>query len=244
MDTHKLPLKLALFWLFACLVSSLAHPKDNAALRISTSLTERPSSIMSQKILTQAYAKLGLKLVFVATPEARARVMWEAQEIDGFDSRFTTVALPDSIKVKVAVAYEDGVVFTVHQHFVVSDYDSLKPYVVGYIAGTPYMLDKLKDVPRKEPAQSVESMFLMLQAGRTDIAIDSRFSLCFAKRLGLKQIVVLEPSIDKGYGYHYLSIKHQALVDPLEAILRSMEKDGTIKKIQEEVMHDFLARCN
>lgn len=227
--------------LFCCVVTQ-AHAIES--LQISIPEIKRPSTSMAQKILLKAYAQLGIQVHFVSVPAVRGLAMWDANRIDGIAIRFLDYGPPDSIKISESVAYDEAVVFTLTKKFTVDGYASLKPYVVGYIAGVSVFLDRLKAIPNKEAAPNLESLFRKLQAGRTEVAIDSRHSLCLAKQLGFKDIVILEPSLEKAPGYHYLHQRHANLVAPLETALRGMEKDGTIRQIQQEVMQEFMAQCH
>lgn len=233
-------LSLLLALLFCCAVTN-THAVQT--LQISIPEFNRPSTSMAQKILLKAYAQLGITIHFVAVPAVRGLAMWNTGQVDGITVRFLDYGPPDSIKVSVPVAYDEAVVFTLNKQFSVDGYASLQPYVVGYIAGVSVFLDRLKDIPKKEAAPNLESLFRKLQAGRTEVAIDSRHSLCLARQLGFKDIVILEPSLEKAPGYHYLHQRYANLVAPLEAILRAMEKDGSIKQIQREVMQEFMAHC-
>lgn len=238
---HRLCQILILFLVLCTMSISYATEK---IFQISTSEARRPSSLMAEKILTLAYARLGISIHFVAVPAARSLLMWNANELDGIAVRIIDIGYVDSIKLNTEIAYEDGVVFTNRKRFQVDGYASLKPYVVGYIAGIPFLEDRLKDIPHKEPAPSIESLFRKLNAGRTDIVVDSRSSLCIAKNLAYSNISILEPSLEKRVGYHYLHQRHKELALALERVLLGMEKDGTIKKIQDKVVHDFFENCS
>lgn len=233
-------LSLLMALLFCCAFTN-THAVET--LQISIPEFSRPSTSMAQKILLKAYAQIGIPIHFVPVPAVRGLAMWNAGQVDGVTVRFLGYGPPDSIKVAIPVAYDEAVVFTLHKEFSVDGYASLKPYVVGYIAGVSVFLDRLKEIPKKDAAPNLESMFRKLQAGRTEVAVDSRHSLCLARQLGLKDIVILEPSLEKAPGYHYLRQRYANLVAPLEAILRGMEKDGSIRQIQQEVMQEFMAQC-
>jgi polar amino acid transport system substrate-binding protein len=211
-------------------------------LEISTSEARRPSTLISERILTQAYAQLDIQIHFVTVPVTRASAMWKLNQLDG-TVRVADSELADSIKIKVPIAHEEVVVFTTKEKFQIHGFASLQPYVVGYVAGTPYVISRLKDLPFSETAPNRESLFRKLDAGRTQVALESRFSSCVVKKLGLNNIVILEPSLEKVVVFHFLHVRHQNLAVSLEKVLFSMEKDGTIKKIQDQVMSEFLEIC-
>lgn len=232
-------------WILSLLLLLPAVPDSGAAevLQIYMADVQRPSTEIARRVVTQAYRQLGIQIHFIAAPAARGLSMWNHGEIDAFAVRFLDSGLPDAIRIPVPIVYEEAVVYTVRQNFTVAGYDSLKPYTVGYIANAAYLKDRLKDVPNKVTAPNLESLFRMLAAGRTEVVVDSRYAQCTAKKLGLNDIAILEPAVDKGSGYHYLHARRQSLAAPLEQVLKGMEKDGSIKRIQDETMRGLLTQC-
>ncbi|MFZ6735178.1 substrate-binding periplasmic protein [Undibacterium sp. Ji42W] len=224
---------------------TLAQTKNREERRLDISLSDinRPSTVMAQRVLSKAYEQLGIKVNFITTPAARAVSMWNAGRLDGVAAKVIDTGLPDSIKVEIPVVYEEAVAFATKKNFAVDGFDSLKPYVVGYVSGITYLEDRLRNVAHKETAPGLESLFRKLDAGRTDVAVDSRFSFCLVRKLGLNNIHIIEPSLEKRLGYHFLHTRHQQIASALEPVLRNMEKDGSIKKIQEEVMQEFMEQC-
>ncbi|MFZ6741757.1 substrate-binding periplasmic protein [Undibacterium sp. JH2W] len=238
---HRL---LSLFFTASILAwPGLSQGREELRLDISLPDVNRPSIMAAQKVLSMAYGQLGIKLNFIATPAARTMNMWNAGKLDAVAAKVIDSGLPDSIKVNIPIAYEEAVVFATKKTFTVDGFDSLKPYVVGYVNGVTYLDERLRNVPQKETAPNLESLFRKLEAGRTDVAVDSRFSFCLVRKLGLNHIRILEPSLEKRLGYHFLHIRHQQLVPALEEVLRNMERDGSIKKIQEEVMQEYMEQC-
>ncbi|MFZ6641154.1 substrate-binding periplasmic protein [Undibacterium sp. TC4M20W] len=246
-------MRLSTIWLLLMLTGSMllssvpaqAQTKNREEHRLDISLSDinRPSTVMAQRVLSKAYEQLGIKVNFIATPAVRAISMWNAGRLDAISAKVIDTGLSDSIKVDIPIVYEEAVVFATKKNINVDGFASLKPYVVGYVNGIPYLEDRLKNVPQKETAPGLESLFRKLDAGRTDVAIDSRFSFCLVRKLGLNRIHILEPSLEKRLGYHFLHARHQQIASALEPVLRNMEKDGSIKKIQEEVMQEFMEQC-
>lgn len=243
MRLSKPRLLLLLLTSSTLLLSSPALSRAERSLDIAVPDTNRPSTTSAQRVLSKAYEQLGIKVNFIALPGARALNMWNAGKLDAIAAKIIDSGLPDSMKVGVPVAFEEAVVFAARKNFTVDGFDSLKPYVVGYVSGVAYLDERLKNVAQKELAPNLESLFRKLEAGRTDVAIDSRFSFCLVRKLGLNHIRILEPSLEKRLGYHFVHIRHQHLVPALETVLRNMEKDGSIKKIQEEVMQEYMEQC-
>lgn len=211
-------------------------------LVLSTLVDDLPSAVMAQKVLIEAYRQLGVKIIFEKTPNSRGRSLLDARLIDGVAFRIVDSEVSDLKKIPVPINYEELVVFAVNKRFKVRGYTSLSSYSIGYLDGARIIEDRLKDM-RLEAAPSTESLFKKLVAGRTDIVVHARSSFCTARQLGLTDIEMLSPSLEKIVGYHWLSARHAALIPKLGSVLNKMRRDGSIKKIQDEVMRDFNARC-
>lgn len=201
-----------------------------------------PSSMMAQRILIEAYGQLGIKIKILTVPNLRTKSLLETKAIDGLVFRLSDKAIFDLQPVQVPITYEEMVVFSVKKRFTVNGYQSLQNYTIGYLSGARVFEERLKDM-RVDTAPSEESLLKKLAAGRTDVVVDTLSSLCMAKKLGLKEIVVLQPSLEKFTGYHWISARHQAIIPKLETVLKKMSRDGSIKTIQERAWREFNAGC-
>lgn len=74
-------------------------------------------------------------------------------------------------------------------------------------------------------------------------SVDPRFARSMAELDGVTQSVILEPSVDMVLGHHFLNQKHAELIPRLTQVLRKMEADGSIKKIQASALREFKAQC-
>lgn len=54
---------------------------------------------------------------------------------------------------------------------------------------------------------------------------------------------MLEPSLEKILGYHWLSKRHEQLIPRLKSALRKMLSEGSIQKIQEQVLKENRLDC-
>ncbi|MFZ6646907.1 substrate-binding periplasmic protein [Undibacterium sp. TJN25] len=244
--------KTAAALLFALCLPALAfaqlHPQSPAPLAakaplvFAVSVDQGPSAIMAQRILLEAYRQLGIRIRFEALPNPRIVALAAAGGLDGVDFRIADTPLGDMQKIGIPIAYEELVVFSLNPHIKINGYRSLQGYLTGYLSGARIVEDQLKGMPA-DTAPNLESLFNKLQAGRTDIVIDSRSSYCKAKMMGLDKVVMLEPPLEKLLGYHWLSVRHQALIPRLDAVLKKMKRDDTMKKLQDDAWRDFNAQC-
>ena len=233
--------------LFLVCVSHIGLTHATESLQVYVPDVVRPSSLMAEKILAQAFRSMQISVNFVALPGMRMQAMWNQGKLDGMSARALSTELVNGIRVDVPIAYDEAVVYAVNnainKKFVPNGFDSLKPYSVGYIAGVPYFDERLKNVANRETAPNVESLFKKLQIGRSDLVVESRFSACVLKKLGLQNIVILEPPLEHRPIYMYLHIRHANLVPELERVLKTMDDDGSIKKLQEQALAEYHQQC-
>jgi len=230
-----------LFMLVCVCLAGVSFGAENLQLYVPD--TVRPSTLMAEKILTQAFKNMDVKVSFIPLPGLRMQAMWSEGKLDGIAGRALSTELQNGIKVDVAIAYDEAVVYTVSKKFVPNGYDSLKLYRVGYIGGLPYFDEHLKNITMRETAPTLESLFKKLEIGRSDLVVESRFSACLLKKLGMQNIVILEPPLENRPIYLYLHTRHQHLVPELEVILKTMEEDGSIKKFQEQAIAQYHQQC-
>lgn len=225
----------ALLWLGLC-------PTSWAQLKFSTSVDPRFARSMAEQVLTHAYQQLGIKVEFVPLPVRRAYAMVATGELDGVALSVAESLDPALLKLAVPVAVEETVVYTLTKQFKVAGFASLQPYTIGHVLGVRYLENHLQGM-KVDTAVDLETLFRKLALGRTDIAVEARSNQCRLKPLGLTQITILEPPLEVVRAYHLLTPKHAQLIPGLTQVLRKMEADGSIKKIQAAALREFQTQC-
>ncbi|MFZ6843462.1 substrate-binding periplasmic protein [Undibacterium sp. RuTC16W] len=236
----KLSTVLPLTLLAVILCANLACA--DTPLQIGVLDGNRPSMTAAKEVMRIAYARAGVPVQFVTGSAKRHTGLLQAGKLDGFLFRLTFEPDYDLRTITVPITREDLVVYSAGVSFAVKGFQSLAPYSVGYVAGVHVIAEQLKEA-QAEAAPSIDSLFRKLDAGRTDIAVDSRFSLCNVRQLGLSHIVILEPSLAQLNGYHVLHKKYQDVYQKLDTVLQKMEKDGEIKKINDTVFQQYEEQC-
>lgn len=224
-------------------LGSLAMSLAQAApLNFAVSADDRFSKTMAQRVLSAAYKELGLELAFTPLPIRRGYAQAEAGEVDGLGMSVTLELAPSLLRVEVPISYEETAVWAQNKDFVPNGFASLQPFVIGHLAGVRYFEHRLQGM-RTDPAPSLEALFRKLELGRTEVVAESRFNGCLVKQLGLQRVVLLQPSLEVLPAYHFLHNKHAALVPRITAVLRKMEADGSIRKIQAQALREYQAQC-
>jgi polar amino acid transport system substrate-binding protein len=202
---------------------------------------DRLSVTMAQRVLAAAYQELGQDVQFVKLPVRRGLV--PSNDVDGVGLAVTPDLGPTLNRVDVPIAYEEAAVYATRSDIVPNGYASLRPYLIGYIAGIGYLEAKFQGM-RTDPASTLETLFRKLEQGRTDVVVDSRFNSCIIKQLGLQKVVLLQPSLELAPGFHFLHQRHAALIPRITAVLNRMATDGSIKKIQAQAFKEYRAQCD
>ena len=202
---------------------------------------DRLSVTMAQRVLALAYQELGVEVQYTKLPVRRGYA--QADEVDGVGLGVTPDIGLTQVRIEVPVSYEEAAVYATRGDIVPQGYASLQPYVIGHIAGIGYLETRLQGM-RTDTASSVESLFRKLEMGRTDVVVDSRFNSCLIKTLGLRKVQLLQPSLETAPGYHFLHMRHAALIPKVTAVLRRMAADGTIKKVQAQALKEYRTQCD
>lgn len=207
---------------------------------IATLMDSVPVMIISEKVLSEAYKRLGMTIAIKAFPGERALQTANAGLVDGelYRKEGIEQTYPNLIRVPVAITEGEIVVFTTGKRFPVQGWQSLLPYKVGYIRGVKVIESSLMPGTKAVPVRNITELFRLQKAGITDVVVETRTSgLKAIKALELKDIFILEPPLLTFKLYHYLHKKNQNLIKPLSTVLEQMEKEGVIRDIQQQVMH-------
>ncbi|WP_020405607.1 substrate-binding periplasmic protein [Hahella ganghwensis] len=224
------------------LVMGVSWYSRSQEVTFSTFQGEDPITHISIDIMTDAYRRLGITMKVLPQPGERALITANSGLIDGelFRIKGMDDIYKNLIRVPVAIAEIEIVAFARKESPIsVSGWASLTPFKVGYNRGVKVIEDNLLPSTHVEPANTVENAMKMLEAGRTDIAIDGLINgLKIINDLGFKDLLPIEPPLEVIHGFHYLHTKNRHMLKPLTKILRDMEKEGVIRNYRERVLNE------
>ena len=198
---------------------------------VSTFEVRTGLALKADSIMREAYRRLGHSLKVLRFPGARALVEANTGNVDGELFRVGGVEknFENLIRVPLNISSVELVAFTKNKVFPLTGWESLLPYSVGYRIGIKAVEQNIPDEIIVEPVATYRQVFLMLDTGRTDVAIASRTAGMEAiQALGLKEITSLEPPLRTMKLYHYLNVKNKVLVAPLIAVLQTMKEEGLL----------------
>ncbi len=225
-----------------CIGSTLAWGQDGKVMQVSTLLEQDPATSIAEQVMTEAYHRLGMKVVVHKIPGERSLRSANNGDMDGELYRKLGMErdYPNLVIVPVALLTYEIVIFTQGTSFIVNGWDSLRPYTVGHVKSIKIVEQNTQGM-RVEVAATLRQAFLKMTLGRSDVVVANRTSgLAVLKELNLSDVKILSPALATFPVFHYLNNKHAALVPKLTTVLQQMQKDKTIETIQKAVMAELM----
>lgn len=166
-----------------------SHAKSIRIGAIEGSANSKPI----EKILREAYRKLGLDLEVSYFPARRSlrladkgKFDGELQRIDGLEKKYTNL-----IKVPIKVGAFGGMAFTTGLRFKIDGWHSLKSYKIGIVRGVAFV-EKGTLGFNAISTDDIDSLFRMLKKGRFDVAVVSESSgKCAIERGNIDGVTML-----------------------------------------------------
>jgi polar amino acid transport system substrate-binding protein len=191
------------------------------------------------RILTEAFRRLGMNLKIVQLPSERAL---QNANLGIDDGNFVRVEgmekmYPNLIRVPEAITTLEFTAFTRDGAINVSGWESLAPYRVGIINGWKIVENGVAGVKSVTKVRDEHVLFPLLLSGKIDIAVyDYRQGEYALRQLGAKGVRAAQHPLAVRPMYPYLNKRHADLVPKLDQTLKAMKKDGTVKRIVTETL--------
>jgi polar amino acid transport system substrate-binding protein len=220
----------------ACTGSPLALAGE-PPMRISTLLEADPSMQVAERVLREAYRQLGRELEVLSMPGERSLLSANNGDTDGELYRRAGIdrLYPNLVHVPVALMQYEIVAFARRADVRVAGWESLRPYRLGFVKGIKVIEENTQGM-QLEPVATLQQAFVKMDLGRSDLVLSNRLSgLASLRQHGIKGVRVLAPPLASFPVFHYLHVKHEALVPPLTDVLQGLERSGFILRTCEAV---------
>ena len=191
-------------------------------------------------IVGEAFHRAGLRLKLVRLPPERGLLNANDGLEDGDLTRIAGLEkkYPNLMRVPEKLMDWHFVAFARQQDIKHASWESVAQYSVGHIRGWKIIEQHLKQYPPKTPISIVEDeaqLFTMLDKGRIDIALYERWlGLALIQRLGIKNIHIVEPTLDEREMYIYLNKRHADKIPAIAAALRAIKAEGTYTRVCQQ----------
>lgn len=226
-------------WLSVGVLLMLSGAGNTQPIVIATLEEPNPETRIAEAVMSEAYHRLGYTLELHKKPVERSVRDANDGLADGELYRMAGVEslYPHLHMLSVPVVSVKFVVFSKNNNMAVAGWDSLRRYKVAYVRGIKAIEENLPKGARAIDVRTMRQAYLLLDAGRVDAVIETRQAgIAAINELGITGVEALEPPLVTINLYHYLHDKNKHLKEPLEAVLKEMERDGTLRKLQQGAM--------
>ena len=182
---------------------------------------------------------LGLKIT--PLPPARANRSALNNEVDGEVARIDAYALknPTLTKVSPAFYYLSTVAFA-KAPIKIQNEEDLAKYRVGAIRGVAHSLAVTEGLKNVEFANDARSLFLMLQAGRFDVAIDTgRNGSYLIQKMGLNDIHAVG-ELARQELFTMMAQTKRHLAPKLSATISKLKASGELTTLTKKYEQEFI----
>ena len=220
---------LCLLVLLACATTGRAEATDHYVI---SQIEGDHLSVRGFEVVREAYRRIGLQASADIRPNERAIVSAETGDTDGDTIRMAGVEAryPDLVRVPEPVLSFDTVAFTAGMVIPIRGWESLRPYSVCVVRGFK-LAERGSEGMNREVVSGNEAALRMLRAGHCQVAVLGEAIWLLIDQMKLGPLRALDPAIEVVPLYHYVNIRHAALVPKLAGALKAMRKDGTIASI-------------
>ncbi len=192
------------------------------------------AQVVAARLLTDIYTKAGLTVQITPLPGARANALAMAGGKDGEVARIPAYFVKNPSLVKVEPAYyylTTGVFARADKGIAVSSKEDLQKYKVGIVRGIAHAEAITQGLVDLQVVNTYEQLYLMLNAGRIDVAIDEGINgPATLKALGLKGINQVG-EIARLDLFAVLTPARKDLAPKISTAIKAMKASGELGKL-------------
>jgi polar amino acid transport system substrate-binding protein len=194
------------------------------------------SARVAARILTVAYARIGISVSTSFEPGERAIISANLGQKDGDVNRIPGVeaTYPNLVRVPVALGYVESVAIVKDPDIEVHDWAGLKPYSIGIRRGMKISEQNTEGMNRQFSTTN-EQLLMMLSRDRFQIAVMGKVDAdAELKKLNKPELHLTKTVVDKTPLFHYLNKKYESLVPRIASVLEAMRRSGELARIRTQ----------
>lgn len=221
-------------------ISTASHAETQ--LHITTGFTP-PVSDFFKIVLAEADKRMpSISISFEVLPAERSLVLANQAITDGECCRIKAMV---GLKYKNLLAVDHSFfsarfsAFAKKGRATVHSFAALKPYSVGSVEGWKIAVEKINEAKPKEVhiVSTPEQMFKMLEKDRIDYGVMGYLSgLDSISKLRTNNIVAIDPPLVDKPLHLFVHKKHKDLLPTINNTLKSMQDDGTFKRLYDQLL--------
>lgn len=230
---------LGLGWLPAFAQQAMADDTQ-AKLSYNDNLAEQN---VAAKLLIDIYSRAGVKLEVTTVPPSRAEFMSREGNSDGEVARISAYADSQPLLLKVEPSYyriESGAFVAKGFAAPIRTKKDLAPFIVGTVRGVAHSDALVKDLPNVKAVPNSTQLYVLLNGGRIDVAIDSALNgNVLIKKMNFANIEQ-SASLARLELFNLLGPAKKSLAPKISKAIQTMrasgELDALTKKYEAEVI--------
>ncbi len=185
-------------------------------------------------VASEVFRRAGLQLKLTRLPAERALINANEGLLDGDISRIAGLeqVYTNLVRVPEPIYTMDFVALLRSNAMDNASWAKLKLLSVAHIKGWKIFEQNLPAGTNDIAVTSPDQLFEMLKRDRVDVVLYSRWmGLAMASTLGVQGVHVAEPPLAQRDMFIYFNKKHENLVAPVAAALRTIKREGLYKKV-------------
>ena len=214
-----------------CFLLTLSAACPAQALEQATLVFSRQAGTFDdagENLLREAYKRLGISVKTTVLPGERGLILANHGQTDGELNRIAGLEndYHNLIMVPVPLSNIEAVALVRNVRFKVVGWESLKGRAIGIRLGSKFAEKGTKGM-KVSAVPQYPALLKMLELGRVDVVVGARATF-LAELQKMREeggadmvagLTILEPPIDHIKTYHYLHIKHKALLPEITKAL-------------------------
>jgi hypothetical protein len=235
--------------LIAIVVAALVVAVGPVATAQEVNLVRNRDALVQEvaaKLLTDIYKKAGLTAQIVPFPGERATMLTLAGEKDGEVARVASYFIKNPTLVKVEPSYyhlTTAAFAKAEKGITIATKDDLKRYKVGIVQGVAHAEAATAGLVGVQTINTYRQLYLMLDAGRIDVAIDGGVNNIPSSMKGGEaglQGVVQVGELARSELFHVLTPAKKDVAPKISAAIKALKNSGELakmtKRYEEEVL--------
>ena len=227
--------------LLALSASLSAHAAERIVLNTAAAepLHRGDQSGFIDRVVADAFRRIGRDVLLIQLPAERALINANAGIDDGDAQRIAGLEklYPNLVRVPESNMVMEFVAFTRRPGLRLDGWSSLAGHSVGVIGGWKILERQIPEGVDVTRVKNAAQLFALLDAGRIDLAIFSRWQgTSIVERLGIRDVHIAEPALADQEVFIYLHKRHAGLVPGLAEALRAAKADGTYQRLVSETL--------
>jgi len=236
---YRLALIIGLVWL--SFLSTTATARETLVLAIGSSppYHNEQGTGFYDLLEREALNRAGYDVRFDTLTGERALLYANQGISDGEGDRIKGMQklYPNLVRVDEPTVSWDFVAFSHRSDIIINGWQSIQQYSVGLINGWKIFERNTKDAQTQTKVKDIDILFTLLKNKRADLVLMEAWQgLQYLDQHPIPGVKMLVPPLATKNKYIYLHKKHINIAPKIAAALREMKKDGTYKKIVEQVL--------